>query len=262
MPRLLSIVIMCWGISSHEPVSIQLFEGRSTAYLVYSLAIKPQECSTRLTHGLQHFVITFGRTAQLSTRYPFSLLVWREGFCSIPSSVIFRVCCSWWRGPKGSELVADVLFMNYANIFLNVLERLESTAPAATAQQLRRESEHFKLNRKAAVGSETSEEVSRDGGISMGAGRGEILPAPRWCRGWRFCEGAGNYRCANTYLPLGRRKGSRLVDLVAERTPVVNSNRTQFTAEPTAAHWALTLDEVKPNILAYMSAIACIYRST
>lgn len=159
----------------------------------------------------------------------------------------------WHPGTHGHELMADVLFMHYAHVFLNALQRLENAAPGVTAQQLRDETEADKLSLLASIGIENPEEVSGNGQGYMGAGRGDILPNPRWCAGWRFCEGAGNYRCANTFSPLAGREGSRLLDMVSERTPFVNSGRKHLVAEPTEGHWAVTLNEVKKSVLDYVA---------
>ncbi|CAM9497950.1 unnamed protein product, partial [Laminaria digitata] len=87
----------------------------------------------------------------------------------------------------------------------------------------------------------------------MGAGRGSILPPPAWCAGSSFCEAAGNYRCANTFFPLAGKEGSRLLDMVSERTPaVLNFDRKEHMVKPTEGHWAVTLNENAPNLLAYL----------
>lgn len=148
--------------------------------------------------------------------------------------------------------------MHYARVFLNALERLDAIKPLVTSQQLRSEREaprggEDQTALRAELGlPEDPVEVSGDGSDFVGAGRGRILPPPSWCGGWRFCDGAGDYRCANTYYPLAGKDGSRLLDMVSERTPVVNGDKRNLTAAPTVGHWAVTLNEDKPTIFGYL----------
>lgn len=168
----------------------------------------------------------------------------------------FSLRYRWHPGPHAHELVADVLFMHYAHMFLGALDHLTAAKPRATSQQLRDETTLGKAMLRDALGLGNPTEVSGDGHDFVGAGRGGILPRPAWCKGWRFCEGAGNYRCADTYSPLAGREGSQLLDMVSDRTPVWNANKTVFVVQPKAGHWAVTLNEIKQPILEYMTAPA------
>lgn len=167
-------------------------------------------------------------------------------------SVSVSCAYSWHPGPRAHQLVADLLFMHYAHVFLSALERLETVSPGATAQQLRDETEAGKATLLAAAGVNNSQEVSGDGSEFMGTGRGTMLPDPKWCKGWLFCENAGNYRCSNTYYPLGGTEGSRLLDMVSERTPVLNADLNEVTVEPAEDHWAVTLNEEKKVFFNYL----------
>ncbi|CAM9369775.1 unnamed protein product [Laminaria digitata] len=173
---------------------------------------------------------------------------------------------SWHPAPAGHALVADMLFMHYGKVFLNALDRLEEAAPAWTVAQFlelstpSRESLGACLglwgnkgdSAQASTGGVVVSSGDLDSGSFMGGGRGSVLPRPVWCKGWRFCEGAGNYRCANTYFPLAGKNGSRLVDMVSERTPVVNTGHESIVVPPRRGHWAVTLNEVKVPILEYL----------
>lgn len=175
-----------------------------------------------------------------------------------------------------------MLFMHYGAVFLSALERLEVVRPGITASGLR---QHETLSERgmgilreslgldaggmsvtnAAAGADggstapgndnvnSSKSSSNSTGAYMGGGRGDILPPPAWCKGWRFCDWAGSYRCANTYSPLAGRDGSRLVDMVSERTPtVLNRHRLENFVEPSPGRWAVTLNEESANIKAYL----------
>lgn len=175
---------------------------------------------------------------------------------------------SWHPGPVGHELVADMLFMHYAEVFLRALERLDEVEPGTTVTQLREKSlpSRLSLGKTLGLGNETlvarvsatADDDTRGVGtessdIFMGKGRGSVLPPPVWCKGLYFCRGAGNYRCANTYVPLAGKEGSRLVDMVSERTgAVLNRDRQYFDVQPSEGHWAVTLNENVYNIVHYM----------
>lgn len=175
-----------------------------------------------------------------------------------PSSPVlaFSLRYSWHPGPNAHELVADVLFIHYAHVFLAALDRLKAAEPRATSQQLRDETAFGKAVLRDAMGLGNPQEVSGDGSDFVGAGRGGLLPRPAWCKGWRFCEGAGDYRCAVTYSPLAGREGSQLLDMVSEHTPFSNANKTVLVAQPMAGQWAVTLNEIKEPILSYLMAPA------
>lgn len=169
---------------------------------------------------------------------------------------------SWHPAPAGHRLVADILFMHYAKVFLQAMSRLEKVAPGWTATELRKQNEasihslgvSLELwgdeHRSNEAGDYAT--VSRSSSLFMGGGRGAALPSPRWCASWRFCRGAGNYRCANTYYPLAGREGSRLLDMVPERMSVPNSKGENYIVPPNKGHWSLTLNEEKPTILEYL----------
>lgn len=181
---------------------------------------------------------------------------------------------SWHPAPGGHALVADMLFMHYAKVFLNALDRLEKAAPGWAVshflelsassraslgvslglwgEDLSDQASAGTADARASTGSVGAGDGDRYSGSYLGGGRGSVLPRPAWCKGWRFCEGAGNYRCANTYFPLAGKNGSRLVDMVSERTPVVNSGHELFLKKPSRGHWAVTLNEVKVPILEYL----------
>lgn len=142
--------------------------------------------------------------------------------------------------------------MHYAHVFLSALERLEAAAQGITAQELRDKPDLDKRSMKAAAGLEKPDKISGDGDVSMRAGRGDILPTPRWCAGWRFCDGAGNYRCSSTLFPLAGEEGSRLLDMISASTPIANGDKKQLVANPTDGRWAVTLNEEKLPILEYM----------
>lgn len=175
--------------------------------------------------------------------------------------------CSWHPSPTGHLLLADMLFMHYAKVFLGAVDRLQDVAPGTTATQLR---EMNSLSRKSLrsslglgdgksvarrIGDGAGDEGSGGSDVYMGGGRGSILPRPVWCIGWRFCEGAGSYRCANTYFPLAGKEGSRLVDMVSERTPaILNRNHEQYLTQPSEGHWTITLNEESQNFLRYLKS--------
>ncbi|CAM9557115.1 unnamed protein product [Ectocarpus sp. 8 AP-2014] len=180
----------------------------------------------------------------------------------------------WHAGPTGHLLVADMLFMAYAEVFLRALERLNGVKPGITAAGLRQLdalSANGRLNLRESLGlggggatdippdphGEASAADSQSGSNNypafMGGGRGDILPPPSWCKDYRFCQGAGSYRCANTYSPLAGKNGSRLLDMVSENTPVVlNRNRSEYFVEPSQGHWAVTLNEEAQSIKDYL----------
>ena len=181
----------------------------------------------------------------------------------------------WHPGPSGHLLLADMLFMHYSEVFLSAIGRLEGTTPGVTGAELRQKSTASKTDLRTSLGGlmgvgGATEGVAategRDGesdgdggaggsngGDYMGGGRGSILPPPAWCAGSSFCEASGNYRCANTYFPLAGKEGSRLLEMVSERTPpVLNLNRKMYMVAPTEGHWAVTLNENAPNLLAYL----------
>lgn len=158
----------------------------------------------------------------------------------------------WHPGVHGHELVADVLFMHYAHVFLSALERLETASPGITVQQLRDQGEADKATLLVSLGIDNPYEVSGSGSEYMGAGRGDILPATQWCTGWRFCEGAGNYRCSTTYVPSEETEDSTLLGMVSERTPVLNADRQYLEVAPAEGHWAVTLNEDKTSVFDYL----------
>ncbi|CAN0537469.1 unnamed protein product [Ectocarpus sp. 12 AP-2014] len=180
----------------------------------------------------------------------------------------------WHAGPTGHLLVADMLFMAYAEVFLRALERLNGVKPGITAAGLRQLdalSANGRLNLRESLGlgggggTDTppnphgeATAADRQSGSNnypafMGGGRGDILPPPSWCKDYRFCQGAGSYRCANTYSPLAGKNGSRLLDMVSENTPVVlNRNRSDYFVEPSQGHWAVTLNEEAQSIKDYL----------
>lgn len=146
--------------------------------------------------------------------------------------------------------MAAILFMHYGKVFLDALERLEKEVPGVTAQDLRDMSDSEKKQLGSVLGLEREEAVH--GGDYMGAGRGSVLPTARWCTGWHMCEGAGNFRCANTYVPLAGKQGFHLLDMVSKNTSIININKTDLLVEPTAGSWALSLNEIKPPIISYL----------
>eukprot|EP00903_Cladosiphon_okamuranus_P013718 g12774.t1 len=168
----------------------------------------------------------------------------------------------WHAGPPGHQLVADMLFMHYAQVFIGALKRLDGAMPGVTASQLRssgpeqtlsmgtlRETLDLGPGAVVSVASSGDDEA----GIYMGGGRGNILPPPVLCPDWIFCSSAGDFRCANSYFPLAGDESSRLLDLVREGTPVVlNAEHSQYFAEPAAGHWAVTLNEMAPGLLEYI----------
>ena len=179
---------------------------------------------------------------------------------------------SWHAGPTGHQLVSDMLFMHYAEVFLRAIERLDAARPGITAAGLRHKDalssggrnslrEDLGLWKIDGAGNDTGRKSSDgDGGGSdnsaahMGGGRGAILPPPAWCKGWRFCDWAGNYRCANTYFPLAGKEGSRLVDMVSERTPaVLNRNHSEYFVDPSRGRWVVTLNEESRSIKDYLA---------
>lgn len=169
---------------------------------------------------------------------------------------------SWHAAPPGHQLVADMLFMHYAQVFIGALKRLDGAMPGVTASQLRGSDPEQTLSMRAlrdtldlgpgAVASVASS--GNDGaGIYMGGGRGDILPPPVWCADWMFCSGAGDFRCANSYFPLAGDENSRLLDMVWEGTPaVLNADHSEYFAQPAAGHWAVTLNEVSPRLIEYL----------
>lgn len=169
---------------------------------------------------------------------------------------------SWHPAPAGHRLVADILFMHYAKVFLRAMSRLEKVSPGWTATELRKQNEasihslgvSLELWEDEHRSNEAGDYalVSRSNSLFMGGGRGRALPSPSWCTSWRFCRGAGNYRCANTYYPLAGGEGSRLLDMVSERTSVLNSKCKNLVVKPNTGHWSLTLNEEKPSILEYL----------
>lgn len=170
-----------------------------------------------------------------------------------------RGAISWHAGPPGHQLVADMLFMHYAKVFIGALKRLEDAVPGVTASRLRGSDTEHTLSMRSlrevlrlgpgAVASSGDDE----GDVYMGGGRGDILPPPARCADWMFCSGAGNYRCSNSYFPLAGDESSRLLDMVWEGTPpVINADHSVYFAEPTASHWAVTLNEEAPKLIEYL----------
>lgn len=175
-----------------------------------------------------------------------------------------------------------MLFMHYAEVFLRAVERLDAAAPGVTATQLRGDSGEGGGNAAAAAaaaittadGRASNRESLREGlglgpgavarpdaggdeeeeELYMGGGRGGILPPPVWCADWMFCSEAGNYRCASSYFPLAGGGGSRLLDMVSERSPaaVLNRHHSEYFAEPLSSEWAVTLNEESPNLIQYL----------
>lgn len=180
---------------------------------------------------------------------------------------------SWHAGPTGHLLVSDMIFMHYAKVFLTAIERLDAERPGITAAGLQhldalsrggknslRESLGLGEVGDDGSGGDRGSNSGGDGGGSgnaaayMGGGRGAILPPPAWCKGWRFCEWAGNYRCADTYFPLAGKEGSRLVDMISERTPaVLNRNRSEHFVDPSGGRWVVTLNEEAESIKEYLA---------
>lgn len=176
---------------------------------------------------------------------------------------------SWHAGPTGHLLVSDMLFMHYAEVFLRAIERLDAERPGITAAGLQHQdalSSGGRNNLREALGlgevddgGSGSSSIRSGGGSGnaatyMGGGRGAILPPPAWCKDWRFCEWAGNYRCANTYFPLAGKEGSRLVDMVSEGTPaVLNRNHSEYFVEPSKGRWVVTLNEEAQSIKDYLA---------
>lgn len=179
---------------------------------------------------------------------------------------------SWHAGPTGHQLVSDMLFMHYAEVFLRAIERLDAARPGITAAGLRHQDalssggrnslrEDLGLWEIDGAGNDSGRKSSDDDGggsdnsaAYMGGGRGAILPPPAWCKGWRFCDWAGNYRCANTYFPLAGKEGSRLVDMVSERTPaVLNRNHSEYFVDPSRGRWVVTLNEESRSIKDYLA---------
>lgn len=169
--------------------------------------------------------------------------------------------------------MSDMLFMHYAKVFLSAMERLDVARPGITAAGLQNLDalssggknslrEALGLGEAAGNGSDRSDsnKSGGDGGDGsgnaaafMGGGRATILPPPAWCKGWRFCEWAGNYRCADTYFPLAGKEGSRLVDMISERTPaVLNRNHSEYFMEPSRGRWVVTLNEESQKIKDYL----------
>lgn len=160
-----------------------------------------------------------------------------------------------------------MLFMHYAKIFLRALEHLEHTMPGATSTRLREtpdlsrvtstltQGKTLGLGNAGDIAQESATQDNVGDGSFVGAGRVSTLPSPVWCTTWRFCQGAGNFRCANTFLPSAGKEGNRLVDMVSERTPsIVNSDLKNFEVHPTKGHWAVTLNEEARPIFEYMEA--------
>ena len=153
--------------------------------------------------------------------------------------------------------------MHYAEVLLQALSRLEKVAPDWTATKLRKQppSSTHSLGASLKLWEKTREPEMLDDNAAvtvgssdmfMGGGRGKILPRPKWCTNWWFCDGAGNYRCANTYYPLAGSEGSRLLDMVSERTPVLNGMGKYFIVPPNKGHWSRTINEEKLPILHYL----------
>lgn len=156
--------------------------------------------------------------------------------------------------------------MHYAQVFLSALERLEEVAPGVTASELRDLPASSKRSLGVLLGLWSEQSLAEDltatngsaakdndDSVFMAGGSGSILPKAKWCAGWRQCEGAGNYRCASTYFPLAGREGSKLIDMVSERTPsLVNRYGKYLVVPPKEGHWAVTLNEVKAPILQYL----------
>lgn len=204
---------------------------------------------------------------------------------------------SWHPAPPGHQLVADMLFMHYAEVFLGAMKRLDGAAPGVTASQLRGLEDFAPDNAAAAVAGnrkipevemrwrstkpslrddlnlgvgavydadEHGENNNDRDSVFMGGGRGDILPPPAWCSEEMLCTGAGNYRCSSTYLPLaGGETASRLVNMVVaseeeEGTatpPVLNHDHSSYFVEPSVGRWAVTLNEVAPNLKAYLDIV-------
>lgn len=166
--------------------------------------------------------------------------------------------------------MSDMLFMNYAKVFLSALERLERVLPGVTAAGLRnpdffftngRDTLQESLGLTGVAGATHAPGIAESGGGSggddvdsyIGPGREVILPAPSWCKGWRFCDWAGSYRCANTYSPLAGKERSGLLDLVSERMPVIsNRDRSENFVKPSPGRWAVTLNEDAPFYKQYL----------
>lgn len=172
------------------------------------------------------------------------------------------VCAfSWHAGPPGHQLIADMLFMHYAKVFIGALERLDGVMPRVTASQLRGSNPEQTLTMTSlretldlGPGAVASTSEGDEGDPYMGGGRGDILPPPATCADWMFCSGAGDYRCANSYFPLAGDEGSRLLGMVWEGTPaVLNADLSEYFAEPAAGHWAVTLNEQSPKLIEYLT---------
>lgn len=141
--------------------------------------------------------------------------------------------------------------MHYARVFLAALKRLEAAAADTTAQQLRDSTEAHRAALLESVGVPSAREVSGGGNTSMSAGRGALLPSPHWCKDWHFCHEAGNYRCSTSYVPVAGEGGSNLLDMISDRTPVLNRDVKELEGQPTQGHWAVTLNEVYPFLFDY-----------
>lgn len=168
-----------------------------------------------------------------------------------------------------------MLFMHYAEVFLKAVGRLEDVAPGVTARQLRDSGGERKPDDAAAPSSEREtresihdltslretlglgvEVVDDDDSVYMGGGRGDFLPPPAWCAEWRFCSGAGSFRCASTYFPQAAGNGSRLVGMVSAKSPaILNLDHKDVIAEPTSGHWAMTLNEEATSLLEYIRTV-------
>lgn len=187
--------------------------------------------------------------------------------------------------------MADMLFMHYAKVVMHAVDRLEEVIPDWGASQLRQLSSSSRISVGSKLRLWDEEDMQRktrrleehdddddddddeddntdgdisvsvqdgDGGVFMGGGRGSILPAPVWCTGQRFCDGAGNFRCANTYFPTAGKNGTRLMDMVRDSsTIIVNRNQNEgLVARPRKGHWSVSLNEEKPPVLTYLKTSA------
>ncbi|CAM9541948.1 unnamed protein product [Pylaiella littoralis] len=181
----------------------------------------------------------------------------------------------WHAAPPGHQLVADMLFMHYSEVFLGAMTRLDDAAPGVTARQLRGLDDFDAAAAAAAAGDKVAPEgkeqrvrsmkslrgalglgvdalypadEDREDGIYMGGGRGDILPPPAWCADERLCAGAGNYRCACTYFPLaGAETTARLVNMVTVASEEEGTTTTTTTTTPLVLNLNRSQHFVEPS---------------
>lgn len=87
------------------------------------------------------------------------------------------------------------------------------------------------------------------------------LPDPVQCAGWRFCEGAGQYRCLTSMSPLGGGNASSLAAHVSAQTPYYDQEAELPGLTPLAVwderraqgRWAIVLGENPQFVSAFFS---------